>query len=77
LQLWEGEVIDESELLRQLNDPDWGMRKAAAERPNATEQVLLVAMEDENPDIRLAAVYNPNATEPIFKRAALDKDERV
>jgi len=69
--------MTESELLRQLTDPDWEMRKAAVERLNATEQVQLKALKDKRWDVRFAAVNNPNATEPIVKRAALDKDERV
>jgi len=70
-------MMNESGLLRKLNDPDWHVRKSAAEHPNATEQVLFEALKNDVPDVRIAGVNNPNATEQVFRLAALDTDERV
>jgi hypothetical protein len=40
-------MMNESELLGLLQSSYWWIRKAAAEHPNATEQVLLEAVKNE------------------------------
>jgi HEAT repeat protein len=58
--------MNESELLRQLNHPDWEVRASAVRNPNATEPVLLKALKDKILAIRKAATEHPNATERLL-----------
>lgn len=67
------------ELLKDLDNDDYFVRKSAAYHPKATTQVLMKALEDNDYRVRVSAVGNPRvtATPEVLLKAMEDENYDV
>lgn len=65
----------EQTLYALLNNPNWQVRMALADNPEATSAILSKLAEDEDENVRQSVMENPNCPEEIYVKFAYDEDE--